>query len=55
MNYLELKIGKKIRWVANPCNWEELKYTLHNEYTVFMKYNPNKSSLEEEVLKKFKQ
>jgi len=40
MNYVKFGTGDNTFYVADPKNWEELKYTLHNEDPI-MDYDPN--------------
>ena len=55
MTYLCIKVGSKKYWTAQPSNWEELSFTLHNEKP-FLDYNPNTDAPPEpnaDLMKKF--
>lgn len=55
MTYLEIQIGSHKAWTAQPSNWDELSWTLHNEEP-FLNYNPLTTAPpdpNEELMKKF--
>jgi hypothetical protein len=47
MEYSKYNNGKQDFWIANPKNWEELSWSIHNEPSILY-YDPNLKEPEKE-------
>jgi len=53
MTYSLIRIGSKKMWMAQPSNWAELRYTLHEEPEGLLDYDPNNIEPDYELLNMF--